>query len=264
MVIAHETSGRCCRYTRTITATFGAYDIFKTYCTVHDSLTNTPTQNTDSNLPKIGGSFGGFIALVVCLATIVVFACIAIFILLYKFKPDPYERQYRQTTFGKRESSIYEVPLGPHGMRAKFKNLIGLGKKREGWVRANDGSEEWDASDRNLVPRQVPRTVDHMDAPFSPPQHHASSLRRSSTSESIELSVPSNGQPAPGSAATPTSTYTDPFSSPPLASNPFNTTDPSLAPRGSVFAVQSGDDGSIRSMKKFNGGTKFREALDLQ
>ncbi|TCD67986.1 hypothetical protein EIP91_011655 [Steccherinum ochraceum] len=224
-----------------------------------------PPSNNQSNLPKIGGTFGGFIALVVCLATIVIFACIAIFILLYRFKPDRHERDYRKSMFGKRESSIYEAPLGPQGMRAKFKNFFGRGKKGEGWMRANNDDEEWDASDRNLVPnrsRGAAETYSAQVGPSSSPTR-LSHPSRSSTSESIELSVPSDPHSTP---AGPTTSYPDPFASPPLPNaSPTSDRDQEHVTRDEGrFSVQSGDNGTIRSMRKFDGGTKFKEAIDFQ
>ncbi|KAH8100289.1 hypothetical protein BXZ70DRAFT_180623 [Cristinia sonorae] len=233
----------------------------------------TPASNNTSNLPRIGGSFGGFIALVVSLAAIVVFSCIAIFILLYKYKPDPYERHYRQTMFGKREASIYETPLGPQGMRAKFKNLIGRGRKSEGWMRTGDGSEEWDASDRHILPGSYGRDsgdsdAPPMDSPFKPPPRaHQPSIRRSDTSESIELSVPNASHTRDrDDVIVPTSTYSDPFttSHSPPSGEPVNTMAfPTSQEDADHFSVQSPGDGALRSMRKFSGGTKFKEAIDF-
>lgn len=169
--------------------------------------------------------------------------------------------------FGKREASIYEAPLGPQGMRAKFKNLVGLGKKNEGWVRANNGSTEWDASDRNLVfePATASLDVHGTDSPFTPPRPHAPSVHRSSTSESIELSVPSGQQTYYDAAPGPSTQYSDPFASP---TSPTASTEtegrPSKREDSGRFSVQSGDNGTIRSMRKFDSGTKFKEAIDFQ
>ncbi|KAK7688819.1 hypothetical protein QCA50_007508 [Cerrena zonata] len=171
--------------------------------TTQASPSNDPAPQHDSNIPKIGGSSAGFIALVVALSSIVVLSCVGVFFLLRDHQQDPHERHERHARrvhSGKRETSIYDVPLGPPGMRARFKNWFGFGKKREGWVRANSGDDEWDASDLN--PSYAPTFVKLSGAKketqytdngsistqyTSPPRPH---VERSMTSDSIELSVP--------------------------------------------------------------------------
>ncbi|KAI0081421.1 hypothetical protein K474DRAFT_1703861 [Panus rudis PR-1116 ss-1] len=227
-----------------------------------------PPPNNDSNVPKIGGSFGGFIALVVVLASIVVISTVAVFFLLRSHKSSPYDRHARRVLGGKRETSIYEAPLGPPGMRSKFRSLFGRGQKNEGWVRAGSGDDEWDASDLNTSYGPVRELQDRdsrspPNAMFAPqPRSYVS---RSSTSDSIELEVPNQRSPPFDiqTANTPP-VITNPFSSspPPMQSPEDSDSDNDVEPREGRFSVQSGEHpGSIRSMRKFQGGTKFREQL---
>lgn len=211
----------------------------------------------------------------------------AIFFLLRTRKPDAYERQTRRALAGKRESSVYEVPLGPHGMRAKFKNLFGFGKKREGWVRANSGDfvDEWDASDesrpghgqaRELTDRDVRMVTSptsghaYIPQPLSTPPQQLSrkQMERNATSDSVELSVP-DGHPSPPPVDIPPS-IPRPIYSDPYVTSPTSPTEHYDRPHGSSgnpseqFSVQTGSgDSSLRSMQKLGSGTKFVESLEF-
>lgn len=233
----------------------------------------------ESSLPKIGGSSAGFIAVVVVLASIVILSCIGVFFLLRNHNPDPYERHARRVMSGKRETSIYELPLGPPGMRDKFKGLFGLRKKQEGWVRANSGDDEWDASDLNpsyaprlTGPREMQdRGTDVTSSSFIPPPRPH--IERSATSDSIELSVPPSQDRSPpldvdiAYAPTPSSSYPDTFSSSPVSMESSETIAYSARPEPrehEQFSVPSGSHtGSVRAMRKFDGGTKFKEVIDF-
>ncbi|KAJ3541876.1 hypothetical protein NM688_g6030 [Phlebia brevispora] len=241
-----------------------------------------------SNAPEIDGSSGGYIALVVVLAVIAVVSAIGVFFLLRSQKKGPYEREARRALAGKREESLYQLPLGPQGMRQKFKNLFKFGRKRDGWTRASSG-DEWDASDRLVYdpPTEGGSQWISGTSLYDAPQHREREMaptphtrvERSETSDSIELTVPpasvpqlSNNLVAANVASREPShadVYTDPFASSPTVtrSSEMLPIDGEPTPRDDErrFTVRSGDDagvtGTVRSMRKFESGTKFKEAL---
>lgn len=230
-----------------------------------------------SGVPKIGGSSAAFIALVVGLAAIFLLSTIAIFFLLRSHRPDAYERHARRVLAGKRESSIYETPFGPQGMRAKFKNLFGFGRKKEGWVRANSGDmDEWDPSvdfrpghgqARELTDRDVQLvtspTTGHA---YNPPPLSHKQLERNATSDSVELTVPDHPPPnVDTSPSIPQSSYSDPFVSSPTSVQSRESHETVRDARPERFSVQSGSHSGdrVRSMRKLESGTKFVEGLDF-
>lgn len=160
-------------------------------------------------------------------------------------------------------------------MRAKFKTWFGFGKKQEGWVRANSGDDEWDPSDLN--PSYTPGFVKLSGAKkethdkeresistqyTSPPRPY---VQRSLTSDSIELSVPPltlNTTPI----SLPHDPYTNTFTSSPVSLNSVNVNTPYRvrSPEHAEFSIPSlSNTGSVRAMRKFESGTKFKEAIDF-
>lgn len=238
-----------------------------------------PPQNDSGGVPKIGGSSAGFIALVVSLAAIFLICCIGIFILLRGHKLDPFERHARRVLAGRREDTVYQVPLGPPGIRQKFGRVFGFWKRRrEGWQRASSGDDEWDASYQPAGMHDQPRELNDSDMRWI--SGAAPSISRSETSDSVQLSVPDHGAGTPPSAsATPTpadaamqhTPYTDPFVTSPTSmkfGERFANSPPMESEKDDKrFSVQSGRsaDGTpnIRSMRKFDNGTKFKESLEF-
>ncbi|KAH8835063.1 hypothetical protein DL96DRAFT_1808984 [Flagelloscypha sp. PMI_526] len=124
------------------------------------------------NKPQIGGSFGGFIAVVVVLAVVIVAACIAVFILLRRNISDADRANRRQrryqhsalpTTSSSRSEFDYTASSQPQpkgGIGATVRRLLGYGPSKpsvsgstpsrsrrasSGWQQADSG-DEWDAS----------------------------------------------------------------------------------------------------------------------
>lgn len=213
----------------------------------------------------------------VILSSIVVISCVGVFFLLRDHPQDPYERHARRVHSGKRETSIYEAPLGPPGMRTRFKNWFRFGKKQEGWVRANSGDDEWDPSDLN--PSYAPSFVklsgarkemhdkgnDSISSTYSSPSRPR--VGRSMTSDSIELSVPPLAVDAT-STPLPRDSYPHTFTSSPVSFNSVdvNTSYHIQSPDSdhAEFSIPSvSNTGSVRAMRKFESGTKFKEVIDF-
>ncbi|PCH38583.1 hypothetical protein WOLCODRAFT_161681 [Wolfiporia cocos MD-104 SS10] len=237
----------------------------------------TETKVADSGIPEIGGSRGGFIALVVILATIFVSCCVAVFFLLRDHNPTPYERELRRARrLQRRETGSYEVPGGRPGLKGRLARLFGR-RQAEGWVRAGDG-DEWDAADEPVRPaagdvREYSRPESFTFVGGSVGTAGLPRVDQDMSSESVELSVP---EPALDTsyASVGRDLYTDPFTSSPTSLERTETqnSDESTGPShghhtrdDSHFTVRTGmsDSVSVRSMQKFESGTKFKEALDF-
>lgn len=230
--------------------------------------------------------------LVVVLAAIVVLCCVGVFFLLRSHRNDPYERNARRMLGGKREDSLYQVPLGPPGIRQKFKNLFKFGRKRDGWVRASSGDDTWDASDRLVSDPPEEHNVGGSrwisgttlyDAPTREREHEAHRIQRSETSDSIELSVPPASMPqvadnpeaayAVSREPSHAEVYRDPFATSTTIDRSPEVPPSSVVPRISKddddrrFSIRLGDsagsEATVRSMRKFESGTKFKEGLDF-
>lgn len=187
-------------------------------------------------------------------------------------KPDSFERQARRALSGPREASLYEMPLGPAGARAKVKNLFGFGKPKNKWVKL-DSRDDWDASEeipsghgqaRELTDhdvRMVTQTAERHPQVVFPPIH------RASTSDSIELSAPD--YPNLGIHTTiHNPQYSDPFSTSPItmgSTEEIQEPTPYNASGNGRYAAQGfrtdGDDAGPSPMRKFEGGTRFREEI---
>ncbi|KAI0355096.1 hypothetical protein OH77DRAFT_1403787 [Trametes cingulata] len=242
--------------------------------------------------PEIGGSFGGFIALVVALAAIFLLSCIGIFILLRNHEPTAYERHMRRARAREHDFSS-EAPIGPPGIRERLGRLFG---RQPGWIRASAGEDgdEWDASDDRIPNafnslRERDRTHDQYPATFAAAAGRSRAQARdnvapslSTDSVEVELSAPSaysyggsrrspgprflpdpEDEPAPSIGSAPVSL---PVSESPPSVLPAPEAELEFTPRDERhFSVQSGGSGSdrasVRSMRKFDNGTKFKESL---
>ncbi|KAI0657211.1 hypothetical protein C8Q70DRAFT_295497 [Cubamyces menziesii] len=230
--------------------------------------TNVPpfplSADMEQSRPEIGGSFGGFIALVVVLAAIFLISCIGIFILLRNHEPTPHERHRRRARARTRDFSS-EAPIGPPGIRERFARLFG---RRAGWIKASAGEgDEWDASDERIPNafggeeglHSVRERESTYPATFAaaraaqaprPPQSLAQSL--STDSVEVELSAPSAAiRTAPVSRPVSQTVPPLPFGSQPTEVNQQDERH---------FTVQT-PSFSARSMRKFDNGTKFKESL---
>ncbi|KAI0781482.1 hypothetical protein BD413DRAFT_621675 [Trametes elegans] len=245
--------------------------------------------------PEIGGSFGGFIALVVALASIFIISCVGIFILLRNHEPTSYERRLRRNRAREHDFST-EVPIGPPGIRERLAHLFG---RRRGWIKASAGDgDEWDASDDRFPQQErgfsVVREHD-LERGVYPASFAAEgrpraqdSLAPSDSTDSVEvelnapsaLSYPTYSQP-PRSLGISYSSDLDDEPTPsihaapgsiPVSQSPPSALSPETAAEAEMdmkprdekhFSVQSGSSDlfAVRSMRKFDNGTKFKESL---
>ncbi|KAK0210154.1 hypothetical protein DFS33DRAFT_261936 [Desarmillaria ectypa] len=235
--------------------------------------------------PKIGGSVGGFIALVVSLSLIILISCIAIFFLLREGEPSDEERAARRRRY--RQQAL-EYTYGPtsspqSSWSSKVKSIFGgnsgssKGSKR-GWVQAGSG-DEWESEsiEEGRHPDVSQRGSMQMtyspplDAPFHPPlqpSESASSVRFDTQGAPVlpylsSMSSPSLHPSLPNIH----SRISSPTPSDPLSPGHDRVVSPEpIAPAHVDNAVEhhegrksSGQSGT--SVRTFNGGTKFLEAL---
>ncbi|KAH9948148.1 hypothetical protein B0H21DRAFT_788725 [Amylocystis lapponica] len=234
----------------------------------------TPTVHSGgSGIPEIGGSSAGFIALVVVLSLIIVVCFVAVFFLLRNHSPTTHERRARQA-YAREHESLYELPVGPPGIRSKFARFFGR-KEGKGWVRAASGDgDEWDAADdrsaykdRDLREESIPQSSFYVARQLSKMPHAMSTDSVEVELEAASASSPPRDavSPRPSLVSLSSTTPHDPFSSSPtsIAHSLPDTEDGSTREEGGRFSVQSGEPGRTRSMRKFENGTKFREGLDF-
>ena len=235
-----------------------------------DLRPSCPQQQTVSGateIPEINGSSAAFIALVVALGVVVLICSILVFVLLKWYNPTPYERQLRRA---RRLQAKQSRSSSPHsGFRApswlsKLARPFGR-HQADGWVRAND--EDWDARDELPYYKahdELVRAQDRATAAPSPLHidTHLPSSDDDPSADSVELQVPEQQGHV-------TSRYNDPFTSSPSPTSSEHSNSPPTPTdtREGRFSVQSshhrqGSDAvSIRSMRKFENGTKFKEVL---
>jgi len=164
---------------------------------------------TGRELPKINGSSGGFIALLVCLSVLIVVLCTAVFILLRDHSPSDEERAIRRQLSQRRreqtqtESSSYTYPssTAPVSLARKVGGMFGIGatadeqkrpkkggKSGKGWIQTgSDDESENEVQSRSisglqkqgsvgevysikLADRSTAREDGPIDPPFRPPQ----------------------------------------------------------------------------------------------
>lgn len=153
----------------------------------------------------------------------------------------------------KQHTVSHEPQYGRGGLQGKIAKVFGR-RKAEGWVRADGGDdEEWDATDLHPESKKIDnlqaRSITTSGPSISPGTRLPEGVM---STESVELS-----------AAAP-STYIDPFTSSPTSLHRHESLDEDDPSEEGRFSVQTGSDAaSIRSMRKFESGTKFREALDF-
>jgi len=239
--------------------------------TAYASSTTTPKSTSQSlmplrtpltsrpEIPEINGSSAGFIALVVSLAAIVIICCTAVFFLLRGHNPTPYERELRRARRLQKRHTKSHDPYASPGLRGRIARLFGW-KRAEGWVRA-DGEEgdAWDAGDERLVSKGEEDAVEIGTDRFAPLDVRGMPLPgRDMSLESVELSASEHDV---GNVS-----YTDPFSSSPTSMEHSEAQRQGSGDTGR-FSIRTGakdsDATSIRSMRKFESGTKFKEALDF-
>ncbi|EGN96305.1 hypothetical protein SERLA73DRAFT_185993 [Serpula lacrymans var. lacrymans S7.3] len=243
-------------------------------------------------VPKLDGSQGGFIALVVALSIIIVISCTAVFFLLRNHEPTEQERTIRRERSHRyREEPEFSttVPLREKiGNMFSFWNKKGVGRglysrrpTGRGWVQTGSG-DEWEPEsdhedDAEIAPYPGRRT------------HHFGNDDSSPSSDHRMVDSPFRSPPS-DSGLHPyiTGSYVDPFSkeSPrpnfsPTESDIDRSRSPALSSPGSLSASHvtsavlhesSLEDGihhnqrqftaqSGTSVRTFEGGTKFIESL---
>lgn len=243
--------------------------------------------NVQESRPEIGGSFGGFVGLIVGLCALFLISCIGIFILLRNHEPTSYERHMRRSRARQRDFTT-EVPIGPPGIRERFARLFG---RRTGWIKASGGDgDEWDASEdpapykphtANELRERERGDVGYPASLASSAGPHATVAPDAST-ESVEVEL----RAPPGPASSQPSFFPDPpprtdgvreehrsmdshtpvplHESPPLTASP-GVHGENTSRDDRKFSVQiassTADSVSIHSMRKFDNGTKFKEGL---
>jgi len=138
-------------------------------------------------VPKINGSAGGFIALVVCLSVLIVGLFVAVFILLRDYEPTDEERSVRRQLSQRRREQQQSDPSSPFTytssstapvtLAQKIGGIFGMGtatnensggrktkkggKRGRGWVQAS--GDEWgtqnEVQTRSLSGLQTPKDV---------------------------------------------------------------------------------------------------------
>ncbi|KAK0455186.1 uncharacterized protein EV420DRAFT_587356 [Desarmillaria tabescens] len=238
--------------------------------------------------PKIGGSVGGFIALVVGLSLIILISCIAIFFLLREGEPSDEERAARRRRY--RQQAL-EYTYGPtaspqSSWSSKVKSVFGgttsssKGSKR-GWVQAGSG-DEWESE--SIIDEAEGRHPDlsqrgsmqityspPLDAPFHPPlqpSESASSVRFDTQGVPVLPYLRSLSSPSPHpSLPNIHSRISSPTPSDPLSPVHDRVVSPEPIAPAHIDSPVEHHEGrkssgqSATSVRTFNGGTKFLEAL---
>ncbi|KIY68763.1 hypothetical protein CYLTODRAFT_489489 [Cylindrobasidium torrendii FP15055 ss-10] len=180
--------------------------------------------------PRIAGSLGGFIALVVCLCLIIVAACIAIFFLLRTRDPTDSERARRRHA----NEQAHRYPKAKETMASKLSRIFSSNKPspvlrtaektHQGWVRASQ-RDEWDTAsfDEGSQHLTVGDNTQQLYSPAYPSRLYAAPPP-TDPHQDADLKMPSFASPQPsehysqgsyGSAP-----YQSPFASPPRVATP--------------------------------------------
>ncbi|KAJ3855932.1 hypothetical protein EV368DRAFT_79166 [Lentinula lateritia] len=220
--------------------------------------------------PKIGGSVGGFIALVVCLILVIIIACTATFFLLRleRFEEAIASRRRRrfQHQTAQPSSYIYHPSSTPSkSWLASLKGMFSGGldsikhgagrrmKGRDGWIQAGLG-DEWDDDMQDverlrsikLGDRQYMTHSRPLDPPFHPPTGYLSdpSLPNRFASESEESEFPIPNVPPVDISPKPVAI-------------PYTPSTVSFKPENK----RKSSTNSELSTRTFSSGTKFVEGL---
>ncbi|KAJ7778421.1 hypothetical protein B0H16DRAFT_1503468 [Mycena metata] len=196
--------------------------------------------------PRIGGSEGGFIGLVVGLVVIILISGVAIFILLRDHSPSDRDREARrhETRYPSESSSLKDrIPWsgtlgGIFGRSAGADGSKRASKSGHGWIQAS--GDAWEADDREMSGFVNAKR----DAPFSPPVDPYAV--ESYSSDSIAYDPP---------ISHPHVRFEEPI---PRSTSPESTV-PHVSPTQKENRQFSSD--STTSIRTFEGGTKFIEGL---
>ncbi|KAJ7041247.1 hypothetical protein C8F04DRAFT_1391345 [Mycena alexandri] len=201
--------------------------------------------------PRIGGSEGGFIGLVVGLVVIILISCVAIFILLRNHSPSERDRETRrhEARYPSESSLKDRIPWsgtlggifgrGAGGTADASKRAS---KSGHGWIQASGDAWEADEAERS---REMSGFVNaKRDAPFSPPVDPYAA--ESYSSDSIAYDPPISHSHV---------RFQEPI---PRSASPESMV-PHMSPTQKENRQFSGE--STTSIRTFEGGTKFIEGL---
>ncbi|KLO18183.1 hypothetical protein SCHPADRAFT_899979 [Schizopora paradoxa] len=214
------------------------------------------TQTHFKSIPKIAGSEGGFIGLVVGLGVIFIGCCIGIFFLLR------HRRHGGRLTRSKSGKVGVEDPSGRRGTLFGWRSS---NPKRSGWVRASGGEEgedEWDARDefdsvQRLPYRQQGGGGRNRDAMPMESVHELNGK----TYDSLDAPAPSPGASAVNLVAPDAHESWRPRSPAEEESLSHSVYDHDHEHDPSDHDGRNAKHMSMDSTVSFPGGTKFREAL---
>lgn len=221
-------------------------------------------------MPEISGTPAGYITLIVFFSLIILFSCVGIFILLREHEPDSDEREARRALSGKPDELLYQMPLGPPGLKERVRNLFRFNRKRGGWVRASagDAADAWDASDHRAAydppnARGEPWKSDGASA-YAKCGARDPKVRKSDTLESIQLSPPSpHAESSTLDGVTlPALSYSHPRAASPT---PMETSERSIydptSHAGGGIEPSPPSVPQYTPMRTFENGTRFKESL---
>jgi len=262
-------------------------------------LLGTHTETKRDNLPRIGGSFGGFLAVIICLSLIVIVSCIGIFFLLrdqrandeaqtrrskrsrYASAPGSHipaydlERTYPHRPLSTRLAVMFGRPDTQKNTGLNINRGNTDGGATHGWVRAGS-SDEWEADRAEgvatlLSVREVvspsPLSARSTPPPSPTPVSRTTSESTSSVRYDLHavrgLSYPERHISTHSTLPNIHSQLSSPSHSPASSPVPLRTLSPESVPEGLPL------DSDIRQyltpsgvvMRTMRGGTKFIEAL---
>jgi len=210
--------------------------------------------------PRIGGSEGGFIGLVVGLAVIILGSSIAIYILLRDHSPSERERQLR------REERRYPSEASRVSLKGRFPwseklgGIFGATSKRtsksgHGWIQASGDAWEADEADRRGGGREM-SGIEPVDSPFRPPVDPYAAAVASYSSDSVSYDPPETRYAPNLRSESPIPRSMSPESTSTVHAHPMASSSEQSRDRDRHFSVESSN-----SVRTFEGGTKFIEGL---
>ncbi|TRM68139.1 hypothetical protein BD626DRAFT_565000 [Schizophyllum amplum] len=229
--------------------------------------------------PKIGGSEGGFIALVVVLSLIVLALCTAVFILLRDHSPSDDERRNRRSHRYQAPAPNFDFKYSPAADMAsatapapsvldRLRRLI-PGRKRSpeatrmrGWVQT--AGDEWDDDVSDLRHGRKDTAYDGAprDSPFRPPKGSYASAESASTVHFVEPEARKTSPAPPGLGGnTPRSQSPQPMEGYTPGDPAPRRPHPSSRPFSTESAQSMQSVQSVQSMRSLESGTRFIEGL---
>ncbi|KAA1477718.1 hypothetical protein DENSPDRAFT_844907 [Dentipellis sp. KUC8613] len=231
------------------------------------SPTPSPSPAHHDGVPRIGGSTGGFIGLVVALSLIFIICSIAIYWLLRNHEPSARDRALRRHQSIRRKGAAHPIPIGLHEQDGSLGEKLGgmfKGRRRAGgWVQAS--GDEWDSGDEDVrKDADADRELVSVRAPEESRRAHFVA----------DAGAVPDGKAASPMNVTPSGTpYSEPYASPRIHIQAPSGVTPEYwheDTKGSYFpstakAPQQDErptpTDSAEDVETFAGGTKFREIV---